>query len=152
MSQILRPEARPITWQFLDSSQKAATRTIAGLLKAAIDGLPLPGRSTEPVDEITQWVIDEDRSNRVAFLSGERGTGKTTVLLSLKKFCELFQRRPSASTDLPEELRGILQEISQKVVWLEPIDMEPLPESANLLAAIVARIDDAVQPPPHGHD
>ena len=33
------------------------------------------------------WEIDENRASRIALLAGERGTGKTTVLLSMMREC-----------------------------------------------------------------
>ena len=49
---------------------------------------------------------------------------------------ESLREEARAVADDAEALRG-------RIVWLEPVDMETLPESANLLGSILARVDDA---------
>ncbi len=83
--------------------------------------------------------LDHDRSSRILLLSGERGTGKTTVLLSLIQLTE------EKSGSLPEDVSKVLGDLSHRLVWLAPIDMEPLAEPTNLLAAILARFSEAAR-------
>jgi hypothetical protein len=77
----------------------------------------------------------------MAFLHGERGTGKSSVLLSLVHAC-MSAETPDCHVAGLEDLRR------KRVVFLEPIDMArfPGPADANLLAAVLARVEDAVQP------
>jgi hypothetical protein len=42
-------------------------------------------------------------------------------------------------------LTDTVERIRQRIVWLEPLDMEVTTPSSNLLAAILARIEDASQ-------
>lgn len=153
-STTLRPEARSVPWCQLDSAQRDALGRMIALLNAALNDLHAQKGRREPGPGL---VLDSDRSSRNVFLSGERGTGKTTVLLSLREACywaKLDQTAPAGyvDTDDPavrkilEDLWTTLQTFASRLVWLEPIDMESLPASTNLLAAILARIDKAVKP------
>src|SRR5579863_831255 len=90
MQTIIRPEARPVEWELLDREQQRAFDQLAQMIAESIRMLPAPderSRSSKPVS----W-LNENRSSRTAFLSGARGSGKTTVLASLTKACELPQR------------------------------------------------------------
>jgi hypothetical protein len=51
----------------------------------------------------------------------------------------------SDDTEYPLELARAVRKMRAQTVWLEPIALEPLPNSANLLAALLVRIDRAVQ-------
>jgi hypothetical protein len=39
-----------------------------------------------------------------------------------------------------------LKKLKNRIIWLEPLDMEPLPGPTNLLASVLARIENAVKP------
>ena len=133
----LRQEARPFAWAELDPEQRDALMQIAGRLHRAVLDLsepkvPLP--PTVPLD------LDEKTTTRVVFLSGDRGTGKTSVLLSLIKACT----SPCLPPDWPAEFRDWLPVLRGRLAWLAPLDMEPLPGPTNLLASILARIEDCL--------
>lgn len=139
----LRPEARPLAWQALDVSQKGALRELAKWLECAVDDV---GRLPAPQSEDWEFWLDPNRSSRIVMLEGERGSGKTTALLSFVKACHSFgqpDRRPE-ETGYPEDLRPKLEEFAKRTVWLEPIDMEPMSPVANLLASILVRIESSV--------
>ena len=87
----------------------------------------------------TIWEADQVRASRIVLLSGERGTGKTTVLLSIMKDCR--DARVSGQKNSDDD--PLLHRVATRTIWLEPIDMETLPSSANLLAAILTRIEHA---------
>jgi len=142
---MLRAEARPFDWPSLNDAQQGAVNRLLALMAAAARSLLPPGRSESPRAVGGAFQLDEDRSSRIALLSGDRGTGKTSVLLSLKKLCEPGPQLKLE--DCPRLSMTDLYELRDRVIWLEPIDMEPLAESTNLLAAILARIEDAA---PHG--
>ncbi|MFP5289116.1 MAG: hypothetical protein ACLGI9_25495, partial [Thermoanaerobaculia bacterium] len=148
----LRPEARPLEWKSLDPEQKNAFREMVDWLHTAVRDLQR--RNTREGLDRESW-LDTDRASRILMLSGERGSGKTTALLSLIQACLLFRRQGGvppgrdggpSTADYPSELREVLPELSTQLVWLEPIDMEPLPKSVNLLAAILSRIEATVKP------
>ena len=91
MANVLRQEARPISWDDLDVVQQRAVTFILQLLAGAVEELVEPNGETSwsGSRRATQFALDTTRSNRLAFLSGDRGTGKTTVLLSARSMCEL---------------------------------------------------------------
>jgi hypothetical protein len=142
MSEYLRAESRPVYWREMYATQQDAFRTVTKMLKEAVERLP-PPRLASPPSAFTRFVR-ETRSSQIAFLFGGRGTGKTTVLWSLYKACD-----PALSVEqlrkYADALAGTVQEIRQRIIWLEPLDMEVLTPSSNLLAAILARIEDASQ-------
>lgn len=85
----------------------------------------------------------------MALLHGDRGTGKSTVLMSLIKLCssaEESRQEEKQGAEMPALTRYRLRVLRGRVVWLEPIDMARFPGPANLLAAILARIEYAVRP------
>jgi len=84
--------------------------------------------------------LDHDRKSRVAFLSGGRGTGKSTVLLSL---LWSFQEG-SPRAEYPFEIQGMIPRLAGRLVWLDPLDMDPLPKASKLFAAILVRLDRAL--------
>lgn len=137
---MIRPEARPLDWAELDQAQQNATRRVLALLQEAVADLA-PERQRYGVNDQrdSAFPLDHDRSSRIALLSGERGTGKTTVLLSLKQLTE----RKSGS--LPADVNKMLGDLNGRLVWLATIDMEPLAEPTNLLAAILARVSEAAR-------
>src|SRR5262249_35782626 len=131
----LRPEARPANWKDLDGTQQRAFIKIVKMVGEAIDELDESGgRGT---DDSTAWPSSTRKSRRV-FLSGGRGAGKTPLLASL-----IDQNRTGdESIAGDEEFRRALQSVRRRVVWLEPIDMEAMAPTANLLSAILARVED----------
>ncbi|MFP5286411.1 MAG: hypothetical protein ACLGI9_11790, partial [Thermoanaerobaculia bacterium] len=135
----LRPEARPLHWSNLNQSQKNAFQRILAALHDACSNVDaeasLLEKTQEEIHPSLPETLDPFRSSRLIFLSGQRGTGKSTVLLSL---FDLF--RSGGGKTPPSYLPGL----RNRLVWLEPLDMEPLPRPTNLLAAILARIDEAV--------
>ncbi len=140
----LRPEARPAIYKVLDRQQKDAFGRIVKLIVEAIDGIDAArgSRSAETIGTSTQlppW-LDHRSATRMAFLHGHRGMGKTTVMLSVLRACLHWD-----DTEYPPELGSAIRKMRARTVWLEPIALEPLPGSANLLAALLARIDRAVQ-------
>ena len=97
------------------------------------------------------------------FLSGQRGTGKSTVLISLfDAFLNSYDKRFKDDGDeseggdkasktnkqeaqtLASQTESLVQGLRRRIIWLDPLDMEPLPHPTNLLAAILARVDRAV--------
>jgi hypothetical protein len=145
----LRTEAIPLKYAALNAAQRQAMATIVGLLHTAVGQLR-QGREAVPASA-RHFPLDFDRSSRIVMLSGERGTGKTTVLVSIIKACyELLHPSPPsprqeaeqarAADAMPYELQQELLKVARRTVWLEPIDMEPLPTSTNLLAAVLARV------------
>ncbi|WP_224243007.1 hypothetical protein [Hyalangium gracile] len=83
-------------------------------------------------------------------IHGARGTGKTTVFLSAAQALsnpDDFLKSEGSTDNAKQknkELAEFLSKIKPQITWLEPLDLEPLPESANLLAAILVRVRAAL--------
>jgi Cdc6-like AAA superfamily ATPase len=76
-----RPKARRVHWSLLDEAQvKGFHGALHALVEVAqrLEARQGPPRSDDP----SRW-LSPDRSNHIVFISGTRGTGKTTVLTSL---------------------------------------------------------------------
>ena len=84
------------------------------------------------------WLIG-DRTTRLAFVSGGRGTGKTTALLSLAK--ATVEAEPQSHDGV---IGQKLSPVRDRLVWLEPLDLEACPESVNVIAAILTRVEAAI--------
>ncbi|MCQ0988814.1 hypothetical protein [Jiella marina] len=152
----LRQEAKPVRYVELGSRQRDAFRRILFMLRESV--LQLDGASAS-AEAMPSWMVD-NRSSRIAFLSGARGTGKTTAMLSLAfELAEASRTKPDSKRFHPEALdsdgaaekeaalrvSNAVNDVANRVVWLEPLDIEATPDTANLLAAILARVDSATR-------
>lgn len=139
----IRPEARPLGWSKMDLQQQQAFRRVVEMIEEATRSLPKGDQrsgASPSLNDPADW-ISRDRSTKTVFLSGGRGSGKSSVLLSLIEATLL-----ESKVSFPEEtLTNTIKQLRKQIVWLEPIDMEPIPKNTNLLAAILARIDEACQ-------
>ena len=104
-------------------------------------------------------VLDRNRRSQLGFIDGDRGMGKSSVLLTLQALTtedDFFvedNAKNRADKDKPNKILTAedrdrypytmklhYQERSH-IVWLETLDMEPLSKGVNLFAAILARIE-----------
>ena len=134
---ILRPEARPLQWHNLYHTQQRALQVLLHQLNYAIDDLRNRDKSDDTDNLVLSW-IRHDALTRLSMLEGSRGSGKTTVLLTLLELCRNVAR---LSSNAPLDVRSMLEKIDPRTVWLDPIDLDMFPRSANLLAAILARLE-----------
>ena len=137
----IRPEAGALSWDMMDENQQKAFRRIVETIYDAIGSLPekaaAPRREKLSIDTPLGWASG-DRSTKTVFLSGGRGSGKSSVLRSLIESTLI-----DSTSEFDEGLDRKVSDLRNRVIWLEPIDLEPLPESTNLLAAILARVEEA---------
>lgn len=148
MTALLRPEARPARWDSLYGDQQAVIRQLAELLEAAVTALPELPPPQQPLR--SHWSA-EQRSSQQAFLFGARGSGKTTVFLTLEEACNA-QRLNAVISHYPPDLGQRMFELRRRLIWLRPLDMETAGESPNLLASLVARLEERCQPLVGGRD
>ncbi|MCB1035643.1 MAG: hypothetical protein KDD47_17610 [Acidobacteria bacterium] len=133
-----RPEARPFAYEELSVTQQEACKKLLERIDLAQQRLERP----DPSKHEKRPHIDHFRVNNLAFLSGKRGSGKTSVLLSL---ADLFSGGRKDAGDFEEKLREYKDLwTSRSVIWLETLDLEPMASSSNLLASILVRIEDAI--------
>ena len=146
-AETLRPEARPLPYARLDKQQQAAVDRVVGLLTAAAQDAKVladAARETRSAQEPPPGpYLDATRCSRNILLGGERGTGKTTLMLSLAKVLDGGRNAPGDQS-LPQAVADQIGKLNRRLVWLETLDMEPLVGGANLLGAVLARIEDAV--------
>lgn len=144
-----RMEALPLSWDNLSESQLSAVSQVCTWLVDAIEMLPKGDDEATHRDRRsalgTMRLIDDRRCSQIAFVDGDRGTGKSSILLTLQKltldpeFARNTASLPAAVKDLYERRR--------RVVWLEALDMEPLSAGTNLFAALLARVAEVLGPP-----
>ncbi len=104
-------------------------------------------------------VLDRNRRSQLGFIDGDRGMGKSSVLLTLQALTtedDFFAEENAKSPADKDKANKILTAVDRdrypstmklrddqrrNVVWLETLDMEPLSKGVNLFAAILARIE-----------
>jgi hypothetical protein len=125
----LRHEAGPIPYWKHHKRAKEALNFIIRVLKGAADSVEgSKGVGNDPT-------IDTNRASRIFFVSGEPGSGKSTMYLTLRamlsseeKYSEGYKRK----TDL-DDLKNVR--------WLDALDLEVAgDEGENLLAAVLVRL------------
>jgi hypothetical protein len=136
----LRAEAQPGDFARLDHDQQAAFRKLVQSLSDACSEVNSASDGKLKSDRYTA-----QRHSRTFLIDGTRGSGKTTVLLSVAQ-----QTSPGAgksvSEPLPEgsEIQQQLRMLQDRLVWLDILDLEPFPSHGNVFSAVVARIEAAV--------
>jgi len=146
---LLRPEARPLSYSQLDRQQQHAFRRIVALFEGAASGDRSPSdrwRTDGPGRPSLGIFLDHARSSRTILIGGSRGTGKTTLLLSLADALTpgSILPQPDVEPELSGQLTKPLESLRRRLVWLETLDMEPLSNTANLLGAVLARVEEAM--------
>jgi hypothetical protein len=156
MSQYTRRlEAIPLSWDALSEQQRNAVEAASGWLVDALGSIPpLKDHPEEP--RKSGPVLDRNRRSQIGFIDGDRGMGKSSVLLTLQAltseedyFVEDNAKNPADkdkakilnAEEYPSTMKLRDPQRRNNVVWLETLDMEPLSKGANLFAAILARIE-----------
>jgi hypothetical protein len=153
---MLRPEAGAEDRRQLTAAQVEAGDRLVRLLEEVVASVGQPSPSDQlPANR--RFKLDLRRS-RVAFLSAERGAGKSTVLFSLAKDLSVGRgaagggEEPAGDSPKGSEVARWWtgdsrqdQKLASRLIWLEPMDMERMPKGANLLAAVLVRIQAACQ-------
>lgn len=135
-----RPEAHAMDWEDLMPPERHAVRNLLIRIHGA-----------------TQKGTKYHEFNANCFLvHGDRGTGKTTVLLSAQKACnqkdEFFQEKTDSvylgkgdkhEKPMREDAERCAEAL-KAVVWLPVLDLEPLPPRANLLTTVLTRVRNAL--------
>jgi hypothetical protein len=151
----LRPESIPLRWKRLDKSQKRSILHLVQFLQEAVRSLDEESKRPRPYHHS---FYRPALVNRTCALNGVRGSGKTSVLKTLfeltKSESEWKQELTefvSKNSDKEEiawttQVLQHLEKLKSRLVWLDPIDMEVLPGPSNLLASILSRIEEMVDP------
>jgi hypothetical protein len=141
------PESKALKWEDLFPSTQNALEKILRWLDSACANT----RSERNEEALARKFESVSTS---ILVSGDRGAGKTTVLISAAyafRFAnevrnrDFFATREENRSARTEELRRILDAIREEVYWLDTLDLEPLHPNTNLLAAMLVRTRSAVE-------
>lgn len=137
-----RPEAQPVAWDALTDDQRKAAEQVCGILgHLAAQRWRAPEEKDRGVDLFLPH-IDVERLNHVVLIDGERGSGKTAVLVTLLYAWSMKVRGGEPRVALPpEEVLGK----KPRVVPIGLVDLQPLPESSNLLVDLVGQLVRVVE-------
>ncbi|GBL47656.1 hypothetical protein SFMTTN_3498 [Sulfuriferula multivorans] len=149
-----RPEAHSMKWDELLLPLRHAVRDLLLRLDGAVKegDQSIAGRKEASGGEVAANCF---------LVYGERGTGKTTVLLSAKyavseAYDDFFEKAKESEEDktakdnLCESAKKCAGELKRKgIVWLDVLDMESLPLHANLLTTMLTRVRNALDSSGH---
>jgi energy-coupling factor transporter ATP-binding protein EcfA2 len=130
----LRPEASPVPYWKHNKRAKDALNFIIRILKGAAEGVEeKPGIAGD-------LSIDTNRASRIFFVSGEPGSGKSTLYLTLRAMLNSesneYQEGYHSKYNAQIDLAGL-----KNVRWLDTLDLEVAgDEGENLLAGVLVRL------------
>ncbi|WP_437945939.1 hypothetical protein WME98_34380 [Sorangium sp. So ce296] len=151
----VRLEASDVPWEQLSADQKRAAERAVGLLKSFADQPSAPSRpdiftlARSGGSSAGPWFlpwVDGVRANPVVLLDGGRGSGKSTVLLTLvHAWSEAW--REKLYGDFPPRSRGELSRVhfhrangpipgDPRFLPLDMIDLQPIPQGTSLLLRV----------------
>ncbi len=143
----LRPEAQPYEYERLSESQKEAFKRLVLLIGRAVAELDRgdrPQKSQNVMPRSAQtFGLMENNYNRMSFLSGGRGSGKTSVLYSLIKQVSSDPYKIEEGQWKPN-FKATIETLEKRVIWLRPIEMESLPTPNYMIASILARVEEVI--------
>ncbi len=163
-----RPEAKAMRWEQLLQPVQSAVRNLLVILAGA-------ERQPKDTGQDVAKRQSKDSGLEVAscfLVHGERGTGKTSVLLNAKKavetFCEqdnygVFFQKPveqdgnKSALSLKRQMEEkdaykCAKELKGRVVWLDILDLEPVQPDTNLLTTVLTRIRGALKDGNQDHE
>ncbi|WP_164016506.1 hypothetical protein [Pyxidicoccus trucidator] len=153
-----RPEAMALSWKELLAPTQAAMEELIHWLTGALGESRT--RRTGASDASPPTVHEQLATS--VLIAGDRGFGKTTLLLTLAEALHQPARfllsQAAADAELSSSGRISAAEshplyrplhlLGEHLVMLTPLDMEPLPAEANLLATLLVRVRDALNVAP----
>ena len=148
-SYAMRPEAGPVRFGSLNRSQRNALKAIVAVMTEAADQAKKSNESNDPDHDVA--AIEVDRVSRLFFVSGQPGSGKSSLYVTLRAILSRDERYDVVLTEYQAKLStqketSPLSNLAGKLRWLEPIDLEVAgDEGENLLAAMLVRISDAIR-------
>lgn len=140
-----RREAAPIkNWETLSSTQHTIIRQIHTWLTNFLANRHQPDISSQRDSggpSFLPW-LDEVRMNNVLLLNGGRGTGKTTLLLTLLHLWNSAIRDDGSQREFPpgldENVKRLLS--TRRIVPLKILDLQPLAKQHSLLLQLAGRL------------
>lgn len=139
-----RPEATALRWHELLPTTQHATGELIRWLCSAVQASQF---KDEFISDPSRKEMNEQLATSV-LVAGDRGFGKTTVLLSAATAFhqppQFFEESLVKGNAEAAELCQQIESNRKRVVWLDLLDMEPLPTEANLLATLLVRVRDVL--------
>ena len=130
----LRPEAGPVPYESLIECQKDALGKILSALDEARQQL-----GTHPRDRNKPSTAH--RMSRIFFVSGEPGSGKSSLYYTLREILSGEKSSPELCKTYEKKCDGLIGDLAPCIRWLDLIDLEVAgDEGENLLAAVLVRI------------
>lgn len=143
----LRPEAGPVPLKSLTDGQVKAFKQIVTALNEARE---LVAEAKDGKNK--KALIDSVRRSRIFFVSGEPGSGKSSLYLTLADILGGDKLSQIAREQYKNEYPA-LERLATAIRWLEPIDLEVTGDDGeNLLAAVLVRISGALEKRTRGAD
>ena len=126
----LRSEAKALPFDQLTRDQQKTVTSLSLIIRDLLQR-PRPQLSS------TGYLPSEtDRDNFTVLVSGDRGMGKTSLMLTLRSIFDV--RDTTNSFNVIPELGNTVD--GSRIQWLHPLDMERHFESSNLLVSICVRL------------
>ena len=131
----LRPEAGPVPLDLLNQSQM---RTMNAIVMALRDAAAQAATSQKLPD--LHGLVDPNPASRLFFVSGQPGSGKSSLYLTLRAILSKNERYDEIRKEYRRKIPDI-SELDGATLWLEQIDLEVAGDTGeNLLAAVLVRI------------
>src|SRR4051812_1325970 len=108
----LRPEAGPVPYGKLQRRAQDALKDIIGFLSAAVRSVQISSENPN---------VDTNRSSRIFFVSGEPGSGKSTLYLTLKA---MLSENNTTSNKYSDGCTEDLSTLKGAIRWLDTLDLE----------------------------
>lgn len=128
-------------WGALLSPVADATQELLQRIHGTLPTLPAGDRRPEQVKMALAHCF---------LVTGERGTGKSTVLMTARDVCERHDHSalPDGDRDSSKAPPAVAKLLANRVRWLDLLDVEPLHPGANFLTLLLVQIRNAID---HGH-
>ena len=134
----LRREAAPLKFEDLTSDQQEAGKKAAELLKEMAEKTQPEPRHHSQHPYLPE--IDLARHNHVVLIDGQRGAGKSELLVSL------LQSLRDAAADAPifSDFQGLIHS-RHRIVPVGLVDLQPLPDDTNLLFYLLGHVEQVIR-------
>lgn len=132
-------DTQPIAVDRLTASAWVTLRNLLDILNEIRED----NRTHRPQPRSTPWaVLEHGRSSRMIMLDGPRGTGKTSLLLTL---IDQWNRRRDPRSPVDKPARELLREHDVGVCALTPLDFDPHPQHLHPYAWLVLAFEPLVE-------
>lgn len=125
-----------LTWHQLTQPQQQAVRAIVTSVREMLEDGPYVPGSEEEAAFLPR--IDRRRTNHVFLIDGGRGSGKSSVLVTLlDAWAQAVRAGADVAPSWPDALRPA---VPARVIPLGLVDLQPLDPDTNLLVHVVGQV------------